>query len=206
MGHEIEGRDMEDADVAEGLGLSNRRDVLLRGAALSAAAAAVPFAAACSRAAEQPAAADQPAAQPAGESLYDRLGGIFAIAGVVNYFSDEIIEDPVAGARSRNPALRKWHTESLDRLPGLKFMRTLWVANVAGGPYQYTPTKPGSTNLGLEEAHKDLKISSEEFDAVAAVLSRSLDHFEVPEKEKSEVLAAFAAHKGEVTRGSQGAG
>jgi hemoglobin len=124
---------------------------------------------------------------------------------VVNYFSDEIIKDPTAGARSRNPALRKWHTESLDRLPGLKFMRTLWVANVSGGPYQYTPTRPGSTNLGLEEAHKDLKITSKEFDAVAAVLSRSLDHFEVPEKEKSEVLAAFAAHKGEVTKGSQGA-
>ena len=183
---------------------TDRRDVLLRGAVLSAAAVAAPFATAgCSRAAEQPAAADQRPATPAGESLYDRLGGIFAIAGVVNYFSDEIIRDPVAGARSRNPALRKWHTESLDRLPGLKFMRTLWVANVAGGPYQYTPTRPGSTNLGLEEAHKDLKITSEEFDAVAAVLSRSLDHFEVPEKEKSEVLAAFAAHKGEVTKGSQ---
>ena len=74
---------------------------------------------------------------------------------------------------------------------------------MAGGPYQYTPTKPGSTNLGLEEAHKDLHISSAEFDAVAAVLSRSLDHFEVPAKEKGEVLAAFAAHKGEVTRGSR---
>ena len=139
----------------------------------------------------------------AGESLYDRLGGIFAIAGVVDYFSDEIIKDPTAGAQSRNPALRKWHTESLDRLPGLKFMRTLWVANVAGGPYQYTPTRPGSTNLGLENAHKDLHISSAEFDAVAAVLSRSLDHFNVPAKEKGEVLAAFAAHKDEVTQGSR---
>jgi len=154
-----------------------------------------------SRAAEQPAEAEQQPNAPAGETLYDRLGGIFAIAAVVNYFSDEIIKDPTAGARSSNPALRKWHTESLDRLPGLKFMRTLWVANVAGGPYQYTPTRPGSTNLGLEEAHKDLKISPEEFDAVAAVLSRSLDHFEVPAPEKSEVLAAFAAHKGEVTKG-----
>ena len=129
------------------------------------------------------------------------MGGIFAIAAVVNYFSDEIIKDPVAGARSRNPALREWHTKQLGRLPGLKFMRTLWVAKVSGGPFQYTPTRPGSTNLGLEEAHKNLKISPTEFDAVAAVLSRSLDHFSVPEKEKSEVLAAFAAHIGEVTKG-----
>jgi hemoglobin len=206
MGRKTEEGIIERARIAEGSALTDRRDLLLRGAILSAAAVATPFATAgCSRAAEQPARADEQSGTSAGESLYDRLGGIFAIAGVVNYVSDEIIKDPTAGARSRNPALRKWHTESLDRLPGLKFMRTLWVANVAGGPYQYTPTRPGSTNLGLEEAHKDLKITSGEFDAVAAVLSRSLDHFEVPEKEKSEVLAAFAAHKGEVTRGSQGA-
>jgi len=196
MGQAIEDRGTNEA-------LTDRREVLLRGAMLSAAAVAVPFATAgCSRAAEQPAADQQPA-QAAGESLYDRLGGIFAIAGVVDYFSDEIIKDPTAGAQSRNPALRKWHTESLDQLPGLKFMRTLWVANVAGGPYQYTPTRPGSTNLGLENAHKDLHISSAEFDAVAAVLSRSLDHFNVPAKEKGEVLAAFAAHKDEVTQGSR---
>ena len=203
MGQAIEDPITEQTPTAEAL--TDRRDVLLRGAMLSAAAVAVPFAAGCSRAADQAEAANQQPAPATGESLYDRLGGIFAIAGVVDYFSDEIIKDPTAGAQSRNPALRKWHTESLDRLPGLKFMRTLWVANVAGGPYQYTPTKPGSTNLGLENAHKDLHISSAEFDAVAAVLSRSLDHFEVPAKEKGEVLAAFAAHKDEVTRGSQGA-
>ena len=195
------GQVIEDQGTNEAL--TDRREVLLRGAILSAAAVAAPFATAgCSNAAEQPA-ADQQAIPAAGESLYDRLGGIFAIAGVVDYFSDEIIKDPTAGAQSRNPALRKWHTESLDRLPGLKFMRTLWVANVAGGPYQYTPTRPGSTNLGLENAHKDLHISSAEFDAVAAVLSRSLDHFNVPAKEKGEVLAAFAAHKDEVTQGSR---
>ena len=176
---------------AEGQALTDRRDVLLGGAMLSAAAIAAPFAA---------------AAQPApGQSLYDRLGGIFAIAGLVDYFSDEIIKDRVAGRRSRNPALREWHTQSLERLPGLKFMRTLWVANKAGGPYQFTATKPGSTPLGLEEAHRNLRISPEEFDAVAAVLSRSLDRFKVPEREKGEVLAAFAAHKGEVTRGWQDA-
>jgi hemoglobin len=203
MGQAIEDPIIEQTPASDGQALTDRRDVLLRGAMLSAAAVTVPFAAGCSGAAEQAEAADRQPAQASGDSLYDRLGGIFAIAGVVNYFSDEIIKDLTAGAQSRNPALRKWHTESLDRLPGLKFMRTLWVANVAGGPYQYTPTRPGSTNLGLENAHKDLHISSEEFDAVAAVLSRSLDHFEVPEKEKGEVLAAFAAHKDEVTRGSR---
>ena len=67
-------------------------------------------------------------------SLYERLGGAFAIAAVVNRFSDAIIEDRVAGQGSSNPALREWHTKELARLPGLKFMRTLWLCNVAGGP------------------------------------------------------------------------
>ena len=46
-----------------------------------------------------------------------------------------------------------------------------------------------------------LQISPEEFDEVAAELGRTLDFFKVPEQEKGEVLAAFAAHKGEVNEG-----
>ena len=78
-------------------------------------------------------------------SLYDRLGGAFAIAAVVDHFSDAIVHNPIVGQRSSNPALREWHTNNLGRLPGLKFMRTLWVCNVSGGPFVYTGTNPGST-------------------------------------------------------------
>lgn len=141
-------------------------------------------------------------AAPAPEqSLYERLGGVFAIAAVVDHFSDAVVQNPIVGKTSKNPALRKWHTESLDRLPGLKFMRTLWVCAVAGGPFQYTPVRPGKTTLGLENAHRELHISPAEFDEVAAELGRTLDWAKVPAKEKGEVLAAFAAHKGEVTAG-----
>ena len=135
-------------------------------------------------------------------SLYDRLGGVFAIAAVVDRFSDALIENPIVGQGSSNPALRDWHTNNLGRLPGLKFMRTLWVCNVSGGPFEYSATKPGSTALGLEEAHRELRITPEEFDEVAAELARTLDAFEIPAQEKDEVLAAFAAHKAEVTEGS----
>jgi hemoglobin len=134
-------------------------------------------------------------------SLYERLGGAFAIAAVVDHFSEAVVQNPIVGQRSENPALREWHTTYLGRLPGLKFMRTLWVCNVAGGPQHYAATKPGGTPLGLEEAHRELKISSSEFDEVAAELGRTLDFFKVPEREKEEVLSAFAAHKGEVTEG-----
>jgi len=109
------------------------------------------------------------------KSLYERLGGVFVIAAVAD------------------------HTYNLGRLPGLKFMRTLWVCNVSGGPFQFTATRPGATPLGLEEAHRDLRISPAEFDEVAAELGRTLDFFKVPKREKGEVLSAFAAHKDEVT-------
>lgn len=134
-------------------------------------------------------------------TLFERLGGAFAIAAVIDQFSDAVVQNPVVGKDSKNPALREWHTNNLARLPGLKFMRTLWVCNVAGGPFAYTPTKPGSTTVGLEVAHRDLKISPEEFDEVAAELGRTLGVFKVPAAETNEVLSAFAAHKDEVTAG-----
>lgn len=135
------------------------------------------------------------------KSLYERLGGAFAIAAVVDHFSDAVVKNPIVGKNSKNAALKKWHTKNLDRLPGLKFMRTLWVCAVSGGPFKYTATKQGKTELGLEETHRDLNISPAEFDEVAAELGRSLDFAKVPAREKSEVLAAFAAHKSEVTAG-----
>jgi len=135
------------------------------------------------------------------KSLYERLGSVFAIAAVVDHFSDAVVKNPIVGQKSKNPQLREWHTKNLGRLPGLKFMRTLWVCNVSGGPFQFTATKPGKTPLGLEEAHRDLRISAAEFDEVAAELGRTLDFFKVPKREKDEVLAAFAAHKDEVTAG-----
>ena len=136
-------------------------------------------------------------------TLYDKLGGVFAIAAAVDYFSDALINNPVVGKNSKNPQLREWSRNSLDRLPGLKWMRTLWVCDVTGGPYKYIATRPGKTPLGLEEAHRKLKISPAEFDEVAAELGRTLDHFDVPGDVKAKVLAAFAAHKKEVTAGSK---
>jgi hemoglobin len=123
------------------------------------------------------------------------------IAAVVDHCSDAIVKNPIVGQQSENPQLRDRHTDNLGRLPGLKFMRTLWVCTVAGGPQQYAATIPAGALLGLEEAHRELKISPAEFDEVAAELGRTLAFFEVPDQEQEEVLAAFAAHKGEVTEG-----
>ncbi len=120
------------------------------------------------------------------QSLYERIGGVNAIAMVVERFSDEIVKNPKLNV---NPQLREWN--GLGQLPGLKFMRTLWLCQAAGGPFQYTGRELG-------EAHKDLHLTSEEFDDVGAEIARALDHFSVAESEKQEVLAAIVAQKADV--------
>ncbi len=135
------------------------------------------------------------------KSLYERLGGIFSIAAVVDRFSDQILLSPLVGINSCNPYLRQWATHTKERLPGLKWMRTLWVANVSGGPYEFIATRPGHDQLALENAHRNLHISPQEFDEVARILHETLCYFKVPVKETNEVLSAFMAHKNEVTAG-----
>lgn len=128
------------------------------------------------------------------KTLYERVGGNFAIAAVVDHFSDALLKNPKI-VRA-NPELKEWHTEAYKaRLPGLKFMRTLWVCAITGGPFEYTG-KP------LREAHRELHVSPETFDEVAGELSKSLDHFKVPKREKDEILAAFAKQKSDVTAGA----
>jgi len=123
------------------------------------------------------------------QSLYERIGGVNAIAVVVDRFSNEIVKNPKLNI---NPALKEWN--KTGKLAGLKFMRTLWICAVAGGPFQYT-------GKDLGEAHEDLHITSEEFDEVGAEIDRALNRFDVPEREKQEVLAAIASKKAEVVEG-----
>jgi len=129
------------------------------------------------------------------QSLYERLGGAYAIAAVVDHFSDQLLKN--TKVVNSNPELKEWHTEKYrERMPGLKFLRTLWVCAVAGGPFQYTAKELG-------DAHSGLHITPEVFDEVAAELGRTLDHFKVPARERGEVLGAFSAHRAEVTAGSR---
>ena len=127
-------------------------------------------------------------------SLYERLGGVYAIAAVVDRFSDQLLENPkIFNSKSQ---LKEWHTEKYkERLPGLKFNRTLWVCAVSGGPYEYTAKS-------LHDAHLELHIPPEVFDEVSAELGRALDYFKVPQREKEEALAAFDAQKSHVTAGA----
>lgn len=128
-------------------------------------------------------------------SLYERLGGIYPIAAVVDRFSNQLLKNPKIVNSS--PQLKEWHTEKFKtRLAGLKFMRTLWMASISGGHFQYT-------GKSLHDAHFDLRVPPEVFDEVSKELGLALDYFQVPEKEKTEVLTAFNAQKPEVTAGAR---
>ena len=141
-------------------GLSRRELLSLAGAA---ALGLFPSSAEAGVAPHKPGKRRKPGKKP---SLYDRLGGYFGIAAVVNRFSDEIITNPVLNV---NPALRAWNeTEAEARLPGLKFGRTLWIAAVAGGPFKYT-------GLPLTEAHAEFNLTADEFAEVGAEIVRALD-------------------------------
>ncbi|HEX9566707.1 MAG TPA: group 1 truncated hemoglobin [Thermoplasmata archaeon] len=127
-------------------------------------------------------------------TLYERLGGVYAIAAVVDHFSDEIVQKH--SIEKNNPYIKDWNTKKAGyRLPGLKFLRTLWLCAIAGGPFQYT-------GKALGDAHFDFQLTPGEFDEIATELARSLDHFKVPKREKEEVLGAFATYKPAVTAGS----
>jgi hemoglobin len=131
---------------------------------------------------------------PAEPSLYDRLGGYFAIAAVVNRFSDAIITNPKL---NENPALKAWNeTQTESRLPGLKFGRTLWIASAAGGPFEYT-------GLPLSEAHAELNLTPDEFAEVGAEIVRALDFYGVPEQEQQELVAAYQASMRDVVTATE---
>ena len=49
---------------------------------------------------------------PAEKSLYEQLGGVYAIAAVVDHFSDAVWKNPIVGQKSKNPQLREWHTKN----------------------------------------------------------------------------------------------
>jgi hemoglobin len=172
------------SDASAEPGLTRR--VALAGAAGLVGAGIVGVAGADAQTDDATAMAEEP-------SLYDRLGGIFAIAAVVDRFSDAIITNPKLNL---NPALKAWNENEAEvRLPGLKFGRTQWVAALAGGPYEYT-------GLPLEEAHQDFHLTADEFAEVGAEIVRALDYYKVPEREKQELVAAYMTAMPEVVSSS----
>jgi hemoglobin len=110
-------------------------------------------------------------------SLYDRLGGIYNIATVVDDFIDRIMVDERLNV---NPRVDEAHHRVLP--PGFKYLVTEQVGEATGGPQRYT-------GRSMEDSHRDLMITADEWEAFIDDLNQTLDQFEVPQQERSELTA-----------------
>ncbi len=124
--------------------------------------------------------------EEAAPSLYDRLGGIYNIALVVDDFIDRIVENEVLNANPGIYAARK-----PERFAGLKFQLTSMVCQAAGGPCEYTG---GS----MKDVHVDMAITEADWEALAADFKASLDHFGVGAQEQDELFAIVGSTKGDI--------
>lgn len=120
------------------------------------------------------------------KSLYDRLGGTYAIATVVDDFIERLLVNATLNA---NPAIK----EARDRVPkaGLKYRVTSLVCQVTGGPEKYA-------GRDMKATHQNLHITEGEWQAMASDFKKSLDKFHVPEKEQGELFAIVGSTKGDI--------
>ncbi len=110
-------------------------------------------------------------------SLYERLGGICNIAAVVDDFIDRIMVDDRLNA---NPRVDGAHHRVSPA--GFKYLVTEQIGEASGGPQRYT-------GRSMEDTHRDLLITGDEWKAFVDDFNQTLDKFEVPQQERSELLA-----------------
>lgn len=115
------------------------------------------------------------------KSLYERLGGEPAITAVVEDFVGRAAADP-KGNFTRKGTSMEWQATP-ENVAHIKKLLVQFIAKTAGGPQKYE-------GRDMKSAHKGMKITNAEFNAIAADLKASLDKFKVPAKEQSELLAA----------------
>src|SRR2546425_11863476 len=117
------------------------------------------------------------AAQQPKPTLYERLGGVYSIATVVDDLIDRVMVDPRLNA---NPLVDEAH----HRFPpaGFKYLVTEMVCWATGGPQKYT-------GRSMADSHAHLKITSKEWEAFLDDFQQTLDKFAVPGQEQAELKA-----------------
>ncbi|PYS91143.1 MAG: group 1 truncated hemoglobin [Acidobacteria bacterium] len=114
------------------------------------------------------------------KSLYDRLGGLDAIKAVIDDFAGRVLADDRINKKfAKTDATR------------LKFFLVQQVCAVTGGPCKYTGNS-------MPKAHKKMKVTAGEFDALVGDLVASLDHFNVPAAEKTDLLNILGPLKSQI--------
>ncbi len=107
-------------------------------------------------------------------SLYARLGGYDAIAAVADDLLPRLVSDPQLG--------RFWAHRAADSIRREKQLLIDFLCSSAGGPLYYT-------GRDMAASHKGMGISDRDWEIFLGHLRATLDKFQVPEKERREVLA-----------------
>ena len=128
------------------------------------------------------------AARPIEATLFDRLGGVYPIAALVQELGKRMIRNPVLGVESPNPHLRLWALAQAQRRAGMNWMRTLWLCDKSGGPFRYP-------QFNLATAHCPLQLSAPDFELFMNELRSSLDECGINNPERQEVLILFLKEK-----------
>jgi hemoglobin len=123
-------------------------------------------------------------------SLYERLGGAYAIAVVVDDFIDRIMADSRLNA---NPQVDEAHHRVSPQ--GFKYYVTEMVCWAAGGPQTYS-------GRSMADSHRDLLISNREWDAFMDDFDQTLAKFDVPEREHGELIAIIDGTKDDIVTSS----
>ena len=136
-------------------------------------------------------AAQETGKQATTPSLYHRLGGVYAIASVVDDFIERLLVNDTLNA---NPAIE----DARDRVPkpGLKYHVTAFVSMATGGPIKYSG-KP------MKVSHAHLNITEKEWQAMVADFRKTLNKFKVPKREQEELIALVGTTKGDIVIASK---
>jgi hemoglobin len=110
-------------------------------------------------------------------SLYDRLGGIYNIATVIDDLIGRVMVDPRLNA---NPRVDEAHHRVSPA--GFKYLVTEMVGWATGGPQHYSGRSMG-------DSHRHLMITPEEWQAFMDDVQQTLDTFHVPQPEQDELKA-----------------
>jgi hemoglobin len=120
------------------------------------------------------------------KSLYDRLGGVKPITLVVDDFINRLVANDILNA---NPMIKAGREHSPDAY--LKFQVTNLVCQATGGPCVYT-------GLGMKESHTHLNITENEWQVMRDEFKKSLNKFQVPEKEQKELFDIVESTKKDI--------
>jgi len=119
-------------------------------------------------------------------SLYERLGGVYSIATVVDDFINRIMVDPRLNA---NPRVDEAHHRVSPA--GFKYLVTEMVCWATGGPQQYT-------GRSMRDSHQNLLITAAEWEAFLDDFQQTLDRFGVPQTEQAELKAIVASTRADI--------